>query len=379
MERRELSLIKQFKDVKDPRIDRNKDHKLIDIIVIAICAVVGGADGFDAIEVFGKAHKKWFETFLELSHGIPSHDTFARVFARINPQEFRIGFVNWTKEIAGIFEDVIALDGQTLRGARRSGQKKSAIHIVSAWAAGLRLVLAQTAVIEKSNEITAVPEVLKLLDLKGCIVTMDAMGCQQKHTQQIIDQEGDYVIGLKGNQGTTLTAVEEHFATTSETQFEKCTDTDKGHGRIETRTYFAADSKSIRDLKEWPGLKSVIKVVSTREISDTKTTETRYYICSIENKLIKKASSAIRSHWGIENSLHYVLDVTFNQDRSRIRKDHAAENFGVLRHIAMNLLRGAPFAKNSSPSNNLKRMRAAADTDYLTEIMRCPSLKNMGV
>ena len=379
MEGREFSLIRQFKDVNDPRIDRRKAHKLIDIIVTAICAVVGGADGFDAIVIFGKAHQKWFEKFLELPNGIPSHDTFARVFARINPQEFRTCFAKWTKEIAGIFEDVIALDGQTLCGARRAGQKKSAIHIVSAWAAGLRLVLAQTAVAEKSNEITAIPEVLKILDIKGCIVTMDAMGCQQKHTQQIINQEGDYVIGLKGNQGTTLTAVEEHFATTPETDFKKCTDTDKGHGRIETRTYFAANASEIRDLKEWPGLKSAIKVVSTREINDITTTETRYYISSIENSLVSRASSAIRSHWGIENSLHYVLDVTFHQDRSRIRKNHAPENFGVLRHIAMNILRGAPFAKKSSPSNNLKRIRAAADTEYLAEIMRGTGLENSSI
>ena len=375
MDRENFSLIRNFSGVKDPRINRKKRHKLIDIIVVAICAVVGGADGFDAIEVFGKAHLQWFLNFLELPNGIPAHDTFARVFARINPTQFRESFVQWTKELAGIFaKDVIALDGQTLRGARRKDQKKSPIHMVSAWAVGLRLVLAQTKVDEKSNEITAIPDVLKILDIKGCIVTLDAMGCQQKIAKQIIDQGGDYILGLKGNQGTTLETVEEHFSTTTDSLYEKFQDVDKGHGRIETRNYYAADADSIADLKEWPGLKSVVKVVSTREIKDQITTETRFYLSSIKSNSVKIIGPAIRSHWGIENSLHYVLDVTFNQDHSRIRKDNAPENFNVLRHMAMNLLRGAPDAKKSSPSNNLKRLRAASDNQYLAKIMRCDGL-----
>lgn len=374
MDGKNCSLAEHFSGIVDPRIDRKRLHKLIDIIVIAICAVVAGADSFDAIEIFGNAKKDWLKKFLELPNGIPSHDTFERVFARINPQEFRSSFADWTRQLAGIFTDVIALDGQTHRGARGKGQKKSPIHMVSAWAAGLRLVLAQTKVDEKSNEITAIPQVLKLLDIQGCIVTMDAMGCQQKIAQQIVDQGGDYILGLKGNQGSTLTAVEEHFSMTPESSCEKFCDTDKGHGRIETRIHLAADAKSIIDLKEWPGLKSAIKVVSTREIADISTTEERFYLSSVEPKEIARIGSGIRSHWGVENSLHYVLDVTFNQDGSRIRTGNAPENFGVLRHIAMNILRGAPNAKKSSPSNNLKRMRAGMDSAYLEEVMRTAGL-----
>lgn len=277
------SLTAQFKNVKDPRINRTKLHKFIDIIVIAICAVVGGADGFDAIEVFAVAHEEWFRKFLDLPNGIPSHDTFARVFARIDPQEFRASFAKWTEILAGVFaSEVIALDGQTMRGARRTGEKKSSIRVVSAWATGLRLVLTQMKVAEKSNEITAIPEVLKLLEIKGCIITMDAMGCQQKIAQQIIDQGGDYVLGLKGNQSGTLSAVEEHFSFVPDSTCQQFHHVDKGHGRIETRSHFSVEANSILDLKEWPGLKSVIKVVSTREIKTETTTENRYYLSSVQ-------------------------------------------------------------------------------------------------
>jgi predicted transposase YbfD/YdcC len=369
------SLTEQFKDVKDPRINRTKRHKFIDIIVIAICAVVGGADGFDAIEVFAVAHEEWFRKFLDLPNGIPSHDTFARVFARIDTREFRTSFAKWTKILAGVFaSEVIALDGQTMRGARRTGEKKSSIHVVSAWATGLRLVLTQMKVAEKSNEITAIPEVLKLLEIKGCIITMDAMGCQQKIAQQIIDQGGDYVLGLKGNQSGTLSAVEEHFSLMPENSCQQFQHVDKGHGRIETRSHFAVESDSIIDLKEWPGLKSVIKVVSTREIKGEATIEDRYYLSSMPSKSVQTSASAIRSHWGVENNCHYVLDVTFNQDHSRIRKDNAPENMGVLRHMALNILHGAPNAKKSSPSINLKRQRASMDNRYLEKIMSAAGL-----
>jgi len=373
------TLISCFEGLSDPRVERTKLHKLIDIVVMAICAVVAGCDTFDAIEVFCTAQEQWFKRFLELPNGIPSQDTFERVFARIDPKEFRSSFGAWTKQLAGVFTDeVIAIDGQTMRGARRSGQSKSPIHIVSAWAVGLRLVLAQTKVDEKSNEITAIPEVLKLLDIKGCIVTMDAMGCQQKIAQQIIDQNGDYVLGLKGNQGGTLEAVEAHFSTTPDKQLTVFHEVDKGHGRIETREYFGADADEILDLKEWSGLKSAIKVISTRDTSGIITSETRFYISSINHKNIERSGQAIRSHWGVENGLHHVLDVTFDQDKSRVRKDHGPENFAVLRHFAMNILKGAPPAKRGSTSINLKRMRAGFDNAYLEQVMRGAGLENSG-
>lgn len=374
------TLVSCFENLTDPRIDRTKLHKLVDIVVMAICAVVAGCDTFDAIEVFCTTHEQWFRRFLELPNGIPSQDTFERVFARIDPKEFRASFSAWTKELAGVFtNEVIAIDGQTMRGAKRSGQCKSPIHIVSAWAVGLRLVLAQTKVDEKSNEITAIPEVLKLLDIKGCIVTMDAMGCQQKIAQQIIDQHGDYVLGLKGNQGTTLEAVETHFSTTPSKKLTEFHDVDKGHGRIETRSYFGANAEEILDLKDWPGLRSAIKVVSTRDIAGVATTETRFYISSINHIDISRSGAAIRSHWGVENGLHHVLDVTFDQDKSRVRKDHAPENFAVLRHFAMNILKGAPPAKRGSTSTNLKRIRAGFDINYLEQVMRDAGLENSGI
>jgi len=347
---------------------------------MAICAVVAGCDTFDAIEVFCTAQEAWFKRFLELPNGVPSQDTFERVFSRINPKEFRASFSAWTKELAGVFtNEVIAIDGQTMRGAKRGGQSKSPIHIVSAWAVGMRLVLGQTKVDEKSNEITAIPEVLKLLDIKGCIVTMDAMGCQQKIAQQIVDQRGDYVLGLKGNQGATLDAIESHFSTTPETKLTQFQDIDKGHGRIETRTYFGANSEEILDLKEWPGLKSAIKVVSTRDIAGNATTETRFYLSSIAHSEIKRSGAAIRSHWGVENGLHHVLDVTFDQDKSRVRKEHGPENFAVLRHFAMNILKGAPPAKRGSTSTNLKRMRAGFDVQYLEQVMKGAGLDKTGI
>jgi len=370
MEGENFTLIEHFEGIKDPRINRMKLHKLIDIIVIAICAIVAGCDTCDEIEIFGNSHLEWLKKFIELPNGIPSHDTFERVFARLDPLPFKESFLSWTKSIAGVFSDVIAIDGQTHRGARRTDQSKSPIHMVSAWSAGLRLVLAQEKVGEKTNEITAIPEVLKMLDIKGCIITMDAMGCQQKIAKQIVDQGGDYVLGLKGNQGATLTAVEQHFSTVPDEKSEQYSDVDKGHGRIEERKYFAVDAGEILDMKAWPGICSVIKVVSTRQIKDKKSVEERFYLSSLIPKSIKISGDAIRSHWGVENGLHYVLDVTFGQDKIRIRNGNAPENFGIFRHLAMNILRGAPNAKNSSPSINLKRRRAAMDTPYLEDMMR---------
>lgn len=375
MEADNRSLIEHFEHIEDPRIDRKKLHKLIDIIVIAICGVISGADSFDEIEIFGNAHIDWLKRFLELPNGIPSHDTFERVFRRLNPQEFKDAFLSWTKQLCGVFEGVIAIDGQTHRGARNAGQKKSPLHVVSAFASDLRLVLAQMKVDEKSNEITAIPKLLKLLDIKGCIVTIDAMGCQQKIAGQIIDQDADYALGLKGNQGSTLESVKEHFSIVSKEKCVTFSDVDKGHGRIETREHFVSDASAVFDLKDWPGLKSVIKVVSTREFQDKTTTEERFYISSLESTAVETISHSIRAHWGIENSLHYVLDVTFGQDKSRIRKDHSGENFGLVRHFAMNMLRNAPVARRGNKSLKLKRKRAAMDIEYLETILKCGGLE----
>lgn len=380
MDEASVSIISCFEDMSDPRVDRTRRHKLVDILVIAVCGVVAGCDSFEAIELFANAHEDWFKTFLGLPNGIPSQDTFERVFARINPSEFRKCFSDWSKGLAGVFaNEIIAIDGQTLRGAKRTGESSSPVHLVSAWAVGLRLVLGQTKVDEKSNEITAIPEVLKLLELRGCIVTIDAMGCQQKIAQQIVDQSGDYVLGLKGNQGTTLEAVETHFATTSEAKHSVFQEVDKGHGRIETRTYYAAEAAQVLDLKDWPGIKSVVRVDAMREIGDQTSKESRYYISSIVDSEVARIGQAIRGHWGIENSLHHVLDVTFNQDGSRIRKDFAPENFAVLRHFALNILKSAPPAKKGSNGMKAKRTRAGYDMKYLKETLRLATRENTGI
>lgn len=363
------ALIRHFSDLTDPRIDRRRLHDLFDIVAIMICSVVGGCDNFEEVELFGVAHADWFSKFLNLPNGIPSHDTFERVFRRLDPKEFYNSFSGWTRDLAGKIEGVIAIDGQTHRGAKDTGQRKSPLHVVSAWASQARLVLAQVKVDEKSNEITAIPEILKLLDIEGCIVTIDAMGCQQEIAQQIVDQGGEYALGLKGNQGTSLEAVTEHFSTTSPESFCEFTEVDKGHGRIETRQHFAADASSVLDLKEWPGLRSVVKVVSTREIGDKISYEDRYYLCSLPSSSVKKIADSIRAHWGVENSVHYVLDVTFAQDSSRVRKGNAAENFGIVRKLALNLLRSAPFARRGNKSINLKRKRAGMDLGYLETVL----------
>jgi predicted transposase YbfD/YdcC len=380
MDDKTCSIIKHFDGIVDPRMDRRKLHNLMDIIVIALCATIAGCDSCEEYQIFGKAHLDWLKTFLELPYGIPSHDTFERVFARIDPKQFQKCFASWTKSVSGVFSGVIAIDGQTHRGAKKNGETKSAVHMVSAWAAGLRMVIAQTKVGEKTNEITAIPEVIRLLDLKGCIVTIDAMGCQQAIARQIIDQGGDYILGLKGNQGLTLEAVEEHFSTTSESVFEIHTEVDKGHGRIEDRKYYASEAKSVCDMKEWPGINSVIKVTSSRELKGVKTTEDRFYISSMKAKLVQQIGDGIRAHWGVENSLHYVLDVTFRQDKSRMRTGNAAENLGVLRHLAMNILRGAPESQKGTPSINLKRRRAAMDLKYLDSIVKASIIpENTGI
>jgi predicted transposase YbfD/YdcC len=363
------ALVRHFSDLTDPRIDRRRLHELFDIIVIMICAVIGGCDNFEEVELFGTSHADWFKKFLRLPNGIPSHDTFDRVFRRIDPKEFYASFSSWTAELAGRIEGVIAIDGQTHRGAKDTGHRKSPLHVVSAWASEARLVLAQIKVDEKSNEITAIPEILKMLDIQGCIVTIDAMGCQQEIAQQIVDKGGDYALGLKGNQGTSLEAGVDHFNLTSPAACQEFTEVDKGHGRIETRQHLAADASTVVDLKDWPGLASVVKVISTREIGDKVTTEDRYYISSKPASEVKQIANAIRSHWGVENSVHYVLDVTFGQDASRVRKGNAAENFGIVRKLALNLLRAAPVARRGNKSLNLKRKRAAMDLSYLETVI----------
>jgi predicted transposase YbfD/YdcC len=369
-----LSLEESFSRVRDPRVDRTKLHKLQDIIIIAICAVICGAETWVDIENFGKERKEWLSIILELPNGIPSHDTFNRVFAQLNPQELEHCFFDWVSHLVEAVSGVIAVDGKTMR---RSYDKKKGIkplHMVSAWASENRLVLAQLATEKKSNEITAIPELLKILDLKGCIVTIDAMGLQKKIVKQIVEQCGDYSIALKKNQGTLYRSVSELFEKAKnngfvDIQHQQTQTIEKGHGRLEIRRYWIIDDEkiiaSLNPKGAWKNLRSIGMVESERHIGQKVTKEVRYYITSLEGDVYLFAH-AVRGHWGIENSVHWVLDVAFREDLSRTRLGHSAHNFGILRHIAMNLLHREKTAKSGI---HAKRLKAGWNTDYLEKVL----------
>jgi predicted transposase YbfD/YdcC len=359
------SLIEHFENLNDPRIDRSKRHKLIDIIVIVIVGVICGAESWSAIQMVAEVKEEWLRKFLELPNGIPSHDTIARVFSRISTRQFQICFSLWMKATAKLTDgQVIAIDGKRLRGSFDKASDKSAIHMVSAWATENGVVLAQVKVDDKSNEITAIPKLLEVLEIAGCIVTTDAMGCQKAIGAKIIDKGADYVFGLKGNQGNTLGAVEMHFDTTN-VELETLTTTDSDHGRIETRNYKVVAADQVPELAGWPGCKSAVMVTSTRETKEKTSTESRYYISSLAPDPAALAK-AIRGHWGIENSLHHVLDVTFKEDHSRVRFGEAPENLAVIRHTAINLLKQEKSVKGSTPE---KRLRCSMSNDYLGKVL----------
>jgi len=366
------TLSEHFKTLADPRKIGMVSHQLIDIITIAVCAIICGAEDWVGVETFGKAKQHWFSQFLELSNGIPSHDTFNSVFNCLSAKELQKCFASWMHDIFKLTDnEVVAIDGKCLRHSydRKSG--KAAIHMVSAWAHNNRLVLGQVKTDDKSNEITAIPELLKLLDIRGCIVTIDAMGCQRSIASEIINRGGDYVLALKGNQGHLHQAVKAYFEAavaenfdTIEHDFYQTTDGD--HGRIETRQYWTIDNLEWLENKEnWTGLTSIGMVKRTREIEDKITTEISFYITSLKSDA-KRFGDAVRAHWGIENSLHWSLDVTFNEDHARIRKGEGAENFAVLRHIALNLLKQEKSQKVGIAN---KRLKAASDEDYLFNVL----------
>ena len=369
------SISAHFGQVVDPRIERTKRHQLLDILTIAICAVICGADDWVEVEQFGNDKLEWLQTFLTLPHGIPSHDTFGDVFARIDPDEFERGFQAWVRTIAQLLPaEVIPIDGKRVRRSHDHTLGKSAIHMVSAWASSQQLVLGQVKVDEKSNEITAIPALLQMLALKGCIVSIDALGCQTDIAASIITQQADYMLALKGNQGHLLDDVRDLFTTAHADEFkdvahDSVKTTDKDHGRIETRRCWTISEPSelayIRDLKDWAQLRSVVMLEATRRTGQTTTTEIRYYISSLM-PTAQQALSIIRSHWSIENELHWVLDVAFREDDSRVRVGFGAQNFAVLRHLALNLLKRETSVKVGI---KVKRHKAGWSTAYLKKVL----------
>jgi predicted transposase YbfD/YdcC len=364
------NLEKHFNRLKDPRASYRIEHRLMDIVLITICAVICGAETWVEVEEYGQSKQSWLKTFLWLPNGIPRHDTFERLFARLNPVELQQCFLNWVQDMYEITEgQVIAIDGKTLRGCCERGSRRSMIHMVSAWATENHLVLGQRKVDEKSNEITAIPELLKVLDLSGATVSIDAMGCQTAIAQQIIEQNGNYVLALKGNQGNLHQEVKTLFDEAQEPYIRghEQHDTEEiSHGRQERRCYrVLSDLSSLSELKKWAQLTAVGCVESQRQVGDKVSLERRYYLLS-ESLTAPQLAHAVRGHWGVENNLHWILDVGFHEDESTGVLGHSAENLAVIRHIAVNLV---TQEKSTKVGVRAKRKKAGWDDRYLFRIL----------
>jgi predicted transposase YbfD/YdcC len=373
-----LSLVHHFAHLTDPRLPRRRRHTLLDIIGLVICGVICGCKTWGDIALYGRTKDGWLHTFLELPEGIPSKDTLRRVFARIKPSAFQACFQSWMTALTdrlGVKQ--IAIDGKTLRRSHDKGIGKAALHLVSAWATANHVTLGQVAVQDKSNEITAIPQLLELLELSGAIVTIDAMGCQKEIAKQIREAEGHYVLAVKDNQPRLLEDVKACFAAELEKPSEEVAysyheTVECHHGRRESRCYATIDRPSgIRDESLWQDLRTITMVASERQvIGEEATTEVRYYIGSKPGKA-KEYARYIRGHWGIENSLHWVLDMTFDEDRSRIRKDHGPENMAFLRRMAVSVLKNTESCKGSIRS---KQLQAMLDDEVLENMLRQFSL-----
>jgi predicted transposase YbfD/YdcC len=369
---------KHFRKMTDPRSDFRVHHSMVAILTITLCAVICGANNFVDIATFGEAKRQWLSSFLDLPYGIPSHDTFTRFFSMLSTTEFSKCFLAWTQELAEKISGVIAIDGKTLRHSFDLASDQAAIHIVSAWCHSNELVLGQIKTDAKSNEITAIPKLLELLDIKGSTITIDAMGCQKDIAQKIIDGGANYILGLKGNQKNTLNFVERLFACGLGNNFEglnytEYKTTETGHGRTERRHIYSimiTDEERFQDLRAWAGLRSVIMVVSRREIRGQKATEEcRYYLSSLEGNA-EEMARGIRSHWGIENCLHWALDMQFGEDQARNRKKNSAENMAIIRHLALNLLRKCKMFKKRISIRG-KRLFTGWNNQFLLDLIAC--------
>jgi predicted transposase YbfD/YdcC len=375
------SLVAHLAQVPDPRINRTRDHELVDILVIAVCTLLCAGETFNDMEDFGNAKLDFFKTFLTLENGVPSHDTFNRVFAALDPKQFLECFLRWTQSMrAAVSQEIVALDGKALRHAMNKDQNVK--YVVSAWAESNGLVLGQLKVNDKSNEITAVPELLRVLELSGCIVTTDAMGCQTKIAKEIVEADADYVLALKGNHEKVheeiKTFLDDALAQSQQKRpagaaVPKAVETlasletvDKDHGRYEIRRFYqSAQLDWFADKNKWEGLQSVGMVESIREIDGQRSTERRYFLSSLPLDAATFAR-AVRSHWGVENKVHWIMDVHFREDQSRARTGYAAENLATLRRLALNLLRQEKTKKRGIRG---KQLNASWDHAYLLRLL----------
>ena len=365
-----------FSKLEDPRVDRTQKHLFLDLIGLSLFAVLAGAQSFTEIEDFCDHHEEWLKNYFVLPNGIPSHDTFSRVFSAIPPQSFQDCFLGWVKSITTLLpEKVIAIDGKTIRASRGPRQNLKALHIVSAWSCENGMSLGQIKVDEKTNEITVIPEILKSLFIEGAIITIDAMGCQKSIAKQIAEQKGDYVLRAKANQGTLLESLEYTFNTAIHTEFENMVyytaedEINNDHGRIEIRKCIVLPLMYLMMMKlKWKGLKSLVLIISERITPEETTIEHRYYISSLDPKDASKILHAIRSHWQIENNLHWVLDVAFREDQCRIRDENSALNMAWLRKTALALLK----KDNGIKATSIRRKQLAiwAKPKYLIDIVQ---------
>jgi len=368
------TLFESLTIIKDPRVERTKLHSLIDILVIAVCATVCGADNWEDIAEFGEAKREWFATFLELENGVPSHDTFRRVFILLDNIELKTLFVDWISSAVSLGKgSLISIDGKNLCGSKEPIKGKKALKVVSAWASEQSVVLGQVKAEEKSNEITAIPELLKIIDIAGCIVTIEAIGCQKEIVKEIVEKGADYVVSLKGNQGNLHKEIKDYLDWAERIGFKEmtsdyCRTLEKGHGRIEERRCWVTEEVGwLKEKENWKNLTSVIMVEARREvIGKEKTMERRYFISSLTANA-EEALRCVRGHWAIENQLHWCLDIGFREDDCRVREAKSAENLATLRHIGINLLKQETSCKRGIEA---KRKKAGWDDSYLLKVLK---------